>query len=89
MKDIRRKYNLMVKFSKFTFSVSLDGIENNPHLNLVFFFASHALFMGPANTKKHKFCFKTGSHDTIHIFKNYFAIVFSLISFQFSTINGI
>ena len=37
MEDIRRKYNLMVKFSKFTFSVSLDGTENNPHLNLAFF----------------------------------------------------
>ena len=26
--------------------------------------------------------FKTGSHGTIHIFKNYFAIVFSVFNFQ-------
>ena len=25
-----------------------------------------------------------GSHNTIHIFKNYFALVFSVFSFQFS-----
>ena len=36
-----------------------------------------------------KFCFKTGSHGTIYTFKNYFAIVFSTISFQFSAISGI
>ena len=27
---------------------------------------------------------KNGSHDTIHTFKNYFAIMFSVFSFQFS-----
>ena len=39
--------------------------------------------------KKHTFCFKIGSHDTIYTFKNYFAIVFSTINFQFSVINDI
>ena len=33
---------------------------------------------------------KNGSHDTIYIFKNYFAIVFLVFNFQFSaTINSI
>ena len=37
----------------------------------------HALFM---------YCFRTvhGSHDTIHTFKNYFATMFLVFSFQFS-----
>jgi len=39
--------------------------------------------------EKRKFCFKIGSHDTIHIFKNYFPIMFSVINFQFSAIDGI
>ena len=41
-----------------------------------------ALFMGPASMGFSKFFFKTGSHGTIHTFKNYFAIVFSIFSFQ-------
>ena len=48
-----------------------------------------ALFMGPANWKKSKFNFKTRSHGTIHIFKNYFITVSLVLSFQFSTISGI
>ena len=48
------------------------------------------LFMRPTNyffsTKKN---FKTGFYNTIHIFKNYFAIVLSVFNFQFSTISGI
>ena len=39
--------------------------------------------------KKHTFCFKIGSHDTIYTFKNYFAIVFSTINIQFSVISDI
>ena len=41
---------------------------------------SHALFMGFASTDFSKIFFKTGSHDTIHTFKNYFATVFSIFS---------
>ena len=41
------------------------------------------------STKFGKINFKTGSHDTIHTFKNYFVTVFSIISFQFSTISDI
>jgi len=50
---------------------------------------SHALFTGPAITEFSEFCFKNGSHGTIHVFKNYFATVFSAISFQFSGISNI
>ena len=45
--------------------------------------------MGPVNTEFSKYNFKTESHGTIHIFKNYFVIVFSVISFQFLVISGI
>ena len=43
-----------------------------------------ALFMDPQNLSKHRFQYKFGSYSTIHTFKNYFAIIFSVISFQFS-----
>ena len=33
--------------------------------------------------------FKTESHGTIHTFKNYFTIVFSIFSFQILVINNI
>ena len=46
-------------------------------------------FTGSASMDFSKFFFKTGTHDTIHIFKNYFTTVFSVFSFQFSTISGI
>ena len=42
------------------------------------------LFMIHSNLAKHRFLGKFGSHGTIYIFKNYFAIMFSTISFQFS-----
>ena len=58
------------------------------HLRLCFP-RSHALFIRPASMKFGEFCFKTRSHDTIHIFKNYFITIFSAISFQFSIISGI
>ena len=56
---------------------------------LRFFCGSCALFIGPTSTDFSKFFFKIGSHDTIHIFKNYFTIVFSIFSFHFSAISGI
>ena len=46
----------------------------------VFLCGSRALFTGPASTDFSKFFFKTGSHGTIHTFKNYFAIVFSVFN---------
>ena len=41
---------------------------------------SHTLFIGPASTKFGKINFKTVSHGTIHVFKNYFVTVFSVFS---------
>ena len=35
------------------------------------------------------FFIKNESHDIIHIFKNYFAIVFSIFNFQFSVFSKI
>ena len=45
---------------------------------------SHGTVYGPPNSAKYRFLGKIGSHGTIYIFKNYFAIVFSTINFQFS-----
>ena len=39
--------------------------------------------------EKCKSNFKSESHNTTHTFKNYFATVFSAISFQFSTTSNI
>jgi len=46
-----------------------------------FFSGSRALFTGLASTFFQKNNFKTGSHGTIHTFKNYFVKVFSVFSF--------
>ena len=53
------------------------------------FFFLDPVFTGPASMKSDKINFKTGSHSTIHMFKNYFVIVFLVISFQFLVISGI
>ena len=42
-----------------------------------------ALFMDPQITLFNNFFIKNGSHGTIYTFKNYFATVFSVFSFQF------
>ena len=42
-----------------------------------------ALFTDPQIPFFNYFFIKNGSHGTIHIFKNYFATVFSVFSFQF------
>ena len=49
-------------------------------LCLAFFYGSRALFTGPTSTKFSNNNFKIGSYGTIHTFKNYFAIVFSVFS---------
>ena len=54
-----------------------------------FLVKSRVLFTRPASMEKCKSNFKTGSHSTIHTFKNYFATMFSVFSFQFSAINDI
>ena len=48
---------------------------------------SRALLQDPQTPLFSNFFIKNGSHDTIHIFKNYFAIVFSI--FNFSKISSI
>ena len=59
-----------------TLSVCLDCTENRLRLAFAFFPRSYALVTRPASTEKRKFNFKTGSHDIIHTFKNYFATVY-------------
>ena len=63
-------------------SVSMDVAKNwKLCVSVGFFFCgSHALFTGSTNTDFSKFFFKIGSNGTIHIFKNYFATVFSIFS---------
>jgi len=41
---------------------------------------SHALYTGPTNIFFSKIFIKSESHGTIHTFKNYFTIVFSVFS---------
>ena len=53
------------------------------------FSGSRALFTKHTNTFFNKNNFKTGSHDTIYIFKNYFTTIFSIFNFQFSAITNI
>ena len=48
--------------------------------HLRFLVGSCALFMRLASMKKYKSNFKIGFHDTIHTFKNYFAIAFSVFN---------
>lgn len=71
-------------------SVSLDTNAFAFVNGLYFLCGSHALFTESVSTDFSKiFFFKTGSHSTVLTFKNYFVIVFSVFSFQFSTINDI
>ena len=63
-----------------TISVSLDYAENVFQRVYVLNSGSRALFIGPTSTKFNKIFIKTGSHDTIHTFKNYFVSVFSVFS---------
>ena len=58
-------------------------------LRLCFLVGFRALFTGPISMEFNKYNFKTASHDTIYIFKNYFAAVFLTINFQFLAISGI
>ena len=72
------------QLAKLYFEVKIRlGLESNAFVLLCaiayFFCGSCALFTELASTKFSKYNFKTRSHDTIHMFKNYFAIiVFSL-----------
>ena len=52
-------------------------------------YGSHSTVHEPTKSSKHIFQYKFESHSTIHIFKNYFAIVFLVFNFQFLAICGI
>ena len=58
------------------FSVSLDSGKPSVLRVYIFLARSHALFTGPASTRKRKSNFKTGFHGISHTFKNYFDTVF-------------
>ena len=66
------------------FSVRLDWAFCPIRASAFFQWVPWVLFTNPQKLAKQKILDKFGSHSTIHIFKNYFAIVFSVISFQFS-----
>ena len=66
------------------FSVRLDWAFYPIHVFNGFLVGFMGTVHVPPNSTKHRFLSKFGSHGTIHNFKNYFATVFSAISFQFS-----
>ena len=63
-----------------TISVSLDCTENVFQCVCILNSGSHTLFTRPTSTEFNKIFIKTGFHSTIHTFKNYFAIVFSVFN---------
>ena len=69
----RASLSLSLRFFNFFFFFFLEK-----HVS-IFSSGSHALFKGPINL------IKNGSQNTIHTFKNYFAMMFSV----FSKISGI
>ena len=71
-------------------SVCLDCTENSRHARLCFFCVGpvHCLWDPQVRILKGK-KIKTKSHSTTHTFKNYFATIFSVFSFQFLGINDI
>ena len=67
-------------FCNSLYSVCLDCTKNSRHTRLHFLYGSCALFTGLASMDFRKFFFKTGSHSTIHTFKNYFVTMFLFFS---------
>ena len=61
-------------------SVNLNCVENVFQRVCVLNSGSRAPVTVPTNMKFSKIFIKTESHGTIHIFKNYFATVFSVFS---------
>ena len=60
--------------------VSLNSGKSSVLRVYVFLVESCILFAESVSVKKCNSNFKTGSHDTIYIFKNYFTTVFSVFS---------
>ena len=90
-----RMYNPIVEFLKYKFNNKLLGgvMLLNECLDpwhvfmFAFFFSqrinSNITWIHYAGDKMHGSRTIHGSHDAIHIFKNYFVTVFSIFSFQF------
>ena len=62
-------------------SVHLHATFSTLHLCLRFWLGPTALFITQPNTQKHAYPYISRCHSNIHTFKNYFATVFSIISF--------
>ena len=86
----------VLKFSVFHFFFFFFGFHvfqevmwllfiNNSHIGWLFHDEQYTrtLFMDPQIPLFSNFFIKNESHDTIHTFKNYFATVFLVFSFQF------
>ena len=58
------------------------ALKRKADARLRFLCGSRALFTWPTSTFFSKNNFKIRSHDTIHIFKNYFATMFLIFSFS-------
>ena len=70
------------KGKKLMLGMRLPSIEIIFQLCFVFFLGPMTLFIGPPNSGKRKILGNFGSYSTIHIFRNYFITVFSIINFQ-------
>ena len=68
---------------KIRLSMCLDWVFCPIRVFCVLLVGPMGIVQVPQNSVKHKFLGKFGSRNTIHIFKNYFATIFSVISFQF------
>ena len=67
----------------------MDKAETKFSAVFYVFSGFYVLFTGSISTLFSKKNFKIKSHGTIYTFKNYFAIMFSVYSFQILAISGI
>ena len=77
-----RRWNVQGK--NMWFGVSLQSVGMKILYVLLKNSGSHDTIYRLSNLAKHRFLSKFESHNTIYTFKNYFATVFSAISYQFS-----
>ena len=68
---------------KIRLSMCLDWVFCPIRVFCVLLVGPMGIVQVPQNSVKDKFLGKFGSRNTIHTFKNYFATIFSVISFQF------
>ena len=76
--------HVCVYISAFSFSFFFlyQRMNSNSHGSYTLCRRYYALFMGPITILFRKKNIKNGSHGTIYTFKNYFAIVFLVFSFN-------